>query len=63
MASESGAKTRGKKADVTAQTLIDLSILSQQIEGKSVRTLGWYRANLVSFARFATMENHPGWAT
>ena len=37
-------------------TLIDLYILSKQIEGRSAKTLTWYRANLERFARFMNNE-------
>ena len=59
MARKSGEATRGKKVDVTVQTLIDMFILSKQVEGKSTRTIGWYRANLDSFAKFATNGEPP----
>ena len=59
MARKSGEATRGKKGDVTVQTLIDMFILSKQVEGKSTRTIGWYRANLDSFAKFATNGEPP----
>ena len=43
-------------ANTPLATLIDLYILSKQIEGRSAKTLTWYRANLERFARFMNNE-------
>jgi integrase/recombinase XerC/integrase/recombinase XerD len=41
-------------ANTPIVTLIDLFIVSKQIEGRSAKTLTWYRANLERFAGFMT---------
>lgn len=52
---------RGKaKVEMSLPALIDLYILSKQIEGRSLKTLTWYRANLERFANFATNGHTPG---
>lgn len=47
-------RTQREKADMALPTLIDLFIQSEQIEGRSQKTLKWYRANLNSFSEFMT---------
>ncbi|MER2598465.1 MAG: tyrosine-type recombinase/integrase [Caldilineales bacterium] len=51
------AQTRRDKAELPLSSLIDLFILSKQIEGRSEKTLTWYRANLASFSGFVTNES------
>jgi site-specific recombinase XerD len=52
--------SRGKtKADMALPTLIELFILSKQIEGRSPKTLSWYQANLERFANFMTNGHAP----
>lgn len=46
------AQTRKNKAKLPLSSLIDLFILSKQIEGRSEKTLTWYRANLTNFDNF-----------
>ena len=53
-------QSRGKtKADMALPTLIELFILSKQIEGRSPKTLSWYQANLERFAGFMTNGHAP----
>lgn len=47
------------KADFSLPTLIELFILSKQIEGRSPKTLSWYQANLTRFSDFLTGEQVP----
>jgi integrase/recombinase XerD len=47
------------KADFSLPTLIELFILSKQIEGRSPKTLSWYQANLERFSNFLTGEHTP----
>ncbi|MEI2691569.1 MAG: tyrosine-type recombinase/integrase [Anaerolineae bacterium] len=47
------------KADFSLPTLIELFILSKQIEGRSPKTLSWYQANLTRFSDFLAGEHTP----
>lgn len=42
------ASPRRRKTELPLPTLIDLFILSKQIEGRSPKTLTWYRAKQYS---------------
>ena len=42
------------KAVFSLPSLIELFILSKQIEGRSPKTLSWYQANLERFSDFVT---------
>lgn len=46
-------------ANTPLDLLIDLFVVSRQIEGKSKKTTEWYRANLNKFAEFATNGHAP----
>ena len=53
-------KPPGKtKAVFSLPTLIELFILSKQIEGRSPKTLSWYQANLERFSDFVTDGQVP----
>ena len=47
------------KAVISLPTLIELFILSKQIEGRSPKTLSWYQANLERFSDFVTDGQVP----
>ena len=47
-------QNRREKADIPLTDLINLFVLSKQIEGRSQKTLIWYRGHLDRFAEFAT---------
>lgn len=47
-------QNRRNKTDIPLTDLIDLFVLSKQIEGRSQKTLTWYRSNLNCFAEFVT---------
>lgn len=47
------------KAALPLTTLIELFIVSKQIEGRSQKTLIWYKANLKAFAEYATDSAPP----
>lgn len=59
MAAQKTEPRSKKKAEITLPTLIDLFILSKQIEGRSPKTLSWYQANLKRFAGFMTNGHVP----
>ncbi len=50
-------QARREKADLPLATLIDMFILSKQIEGRSQSTLTWYRTNLNSFLTFVANDD------
>lgn len=59
MAGKGLSRTHGTWANTPLTTLIDLYIMSKQIEGRSEKTLTWYRANLERFAEFMTNGHDP----
>lgn len=52
MATRKSPIQRHPLAELSLTTLIDLFITSKQVEGRSNKTLIWYRANLSRFAEF-----------
>ncbi len=54
MAGKTASSVAKTWAKTPLTTLIDLYIVSKQIEGRSPKTLTWYRANLERFAEFIT---------
>ena len=48
MAAKITQTTQAGAADTPLDLLIDLFVVSRQIEGKSKKTTDWYRANLMS---------------
>lgn len=50
---------RMEKSDMTLPTLIDLFLTTKQVEGRSKKTVDWYRANLTCFADFLANEDEP----
>ena len=59
MAGKAAPRVAKTWANTSLATLIDLYILSKQIEGRSAKTLTWYRANLERFAGFMTNGHEP----
>ena len=52
MATNGRSPIRIKERDMALSTLIDLFIATKQVEGRSQKTLKWYRVFLVEFDRF-----------
>ena len=59
MAGKTASSVAKTWAKTPLTTLIDLYIVSKQIEGRSDKTLTWYRANLERFASFMTNGHEP----
>lgn len=57
MAAQSTRLSRSGVGDTSLDVLIDLFIISRQIEGKSKKTTDWYRANLNRFAEFVASDS------
>lgn len=54
MATRTTELFRRERTDTTLRIPIDLFTASKQIEGRSPKALGWYRANLDRFAGFVS---------